>query len=1394
MKRLLATVLSFVMIVTMMPATAFGADGTSLSVTEEIGGKLYTSKKALLQDDGTYTIKLEAFSTGDYAEVEEEVAVPLDIVIVMDQSGSMTKRESSNPGRKPNLTVVKEKAAEFINAVYANGEAKGIDHRIAIAGFASGAYEGMSSGHNKNEVLGDNTLGWINTGVFLEDGTFKNIVSEEGYPGYTVATTPYSDEHRYFAKNSKGEYIPADKCTEEYRTVTNPKSTDEVYGFINGKYEQLSYVNEKITYEPVKNSGSLPQGEYFQDPHGAVKLNWGPQNPDGTSAKQGYIRDNNIINNSKYYFIRNYANEWRELELYKIFWIIPTDYWVETTSSVFRPIRYGKTNNGIDFTDWNYDTNGITYPKYSAYKSDALYPARSDIAVPVGDEIYKKTVQSKGAWVDSTGSIVEDLYQKNPLFGSYTYIENGVETAVGTNPMYVRASGISNAEYKGALRNVQNPNGKINQSLLDNVKQFKGLGGTRTGLGFAMANEIFANNPIDRTKPEDKYRQRIILLYTDGVPKSVLDDAGEEVLAVNQAKKAKQTYGAEIYAIGLGKEFKKGVNEESKGGEFLNHLSSNYPYAEYTLSGPLSTSEVNQNKKERFVINLGERYAGVVYNSEDQEWQSDINGNHRVKVTAVSQSAKENPANNQYHFYRVVKNAGKKSPIEYTTTAEFVEGLNQKLFKTILEHHATIKHPFYADGTSIFRDIITEDFRITNKTKVVVNYQKGEAPNAQPNTPMEPKDIVWGDPIPQLTLELGKGETEKVGTNGVTVKIAVHEHGTHTQNAYQNMDIIDVSGFDYGKYYVGYNHPGYKITVAITGIQPQPTVNPGGATVNTNHPDSGVWVPGGNKPEVPMDENPDVKKDIVEKTFVQDYAKPVDIGLSEVELSDAFSLKVAEDGVKPESVAELDELKGRDNFGELELKSELVRKEGIGQNIKEYYKKWMTYTPKNMNWNGADTFFVFGLSNIIKNDTDGKPMKDPGVEVTNPGKNPNAPRLAMVNVVPANNIYYEDSFVSDTSTGQVGIHYGGKGIWEVVGSDKNNSTSVEPEPDKSAGDAHGWIPALNDDLMDTGGSSHHINTKTASGKVTFTFTGDRVDIYSRTSPQSAKVYAKLLDSNGKRVRSQYINTTSVSGEYYQIPALSFPEAVGGKPLPYGQYTVELTIKSNAEKFDFYLDGIRVYNPLGIITDESIMNAYGPDESNAVFKEIRQQLIDSGTYDPKGTGSGLFIDQIMDVTTGKPALGGQGAIIKDLTTGEFVKYGPKNEVYLSPGQQITLKVNTGEANRYQVGIKALEGKAANVSLTGNNSQTVNLGHSAEMYYKVVPDAEGYINIVNKGLSKVSVTQLKVTNVNPVNQASIFDVVPNEDITKNAMAYRDEAMPLANISEKRNQLFDGFSGWF
>lgn len=110
------------------------------SISSEIPSGLVMSKQWVpTNPDGTQgKVILETYVTG--SSITSISSVPNDIVIIVDQSGSM----SGAMGTTTRLQALKEAVTTFCDMVQDDAETNGVNHKIAIVGFASG-YTGYNS-------------------------------------------------------------------------------------------------------------------------------------------------------------------------------------------------------------------------------------------------------------------------------------------------------------------------------------------------------------------------------------------------------------------------------------------------------------------------------------------------------------------------------------------------------------------------------------------------------------------------------------------------------------------------------------------------------------------------------------------------------------------------------------------------------------------------------------------------------------------------------------------------------------------------------------------------------------------------------------------------------------------------------------------------------------------------------------------------------------------------------------------------------------------------------------------------------------------------------------------------------------------------------------------------
>lgn len=543
---------------------------------------------------------------------------------------------------------------------------------------------------------------------------------------------------------------------------------------------------------------------------------------------------------------------------------------------------------------------------------------------------------------------------------------------------------------------------------------------------------------------------------------------------------------------------------------------------------------------------------------------------------------------------------------------------------------------------------------------------------------------------------------------------------------------VNITGFNYSNEYIAPSHDGKKLVITIKGVEATDAAIQNNQ-VDTNAETSGIYATSNAESCIPF---PQPKTILTSKSYVLDYAKEVDLNSSDWKQSTLT--KISGDMAGDAAAAST-------SYGK-------VTKDG----------NTVKYQPTTTNWNGYDSFYAFGTTT------------DSTVKAASANTNGNL--WSKVNVIPANNVYYEDDFITNESTGTVGIKY--DGTWTTDGKSAEHKETAN-------GDVHGWEASLVGDTGYSDGSAHKLK---AGATATFTFTGKGVDIYSRTDMTTGTVTANLYEGTEakktKIKKALIVDNKSVSGgQYYQIPTLSFED------LDYGTYTVKITVTNQAaDRTTYYLDGIRVYNP--VQEDATVSAAYGTDEINAVFDKARDLL---------ESGKAAFIDEGNDEngnSTGTSTVG-------DYTKSGIGKIAPKNEIYLAKGQSIVLKVNSDGNNTYYLGLKAPQGVTTAEFTNGSNKSTQTIKHTADLYYKVTPNSEGKIVVTNSGEKILSITKLRTAG-SGISGASLLS--DNEALTAftefkaaNSVSYQskpetDEALaeqetPVVTETEKNETIETG-----
>ena len=373
-----------------------------------------------------------------------------------------------------------------------------------------------------------------------------------------------------------------------------------------------------------------------------------------------------------------------------------------------------------------------------------------------------------------------------------------------------------------------------------------------------------------------------------------------------------------------------------------------------------------------------------------------------------------------------------------------------------------------------------------------------------------------------------------------------------------------------------------------------------------------------------------------------------------------------------------------------------------------------------------------------------------------------------IKTMPANVVYYEDNFNEKANSSNSAV--------KIIYSENNTSkdgTDVKLEQSNDQSEQYGHDNAYaNGDKYSSGSSTKMEKSATA----TFTFKGTGFDIISRTNTETGTIGVKVYKgekASGEPIRNIPLITYYDDGDLYQVPVIHETD------FDYGTYTVVVEVKSyNPDGIVFYLDGVRIYEPLDDqeYTDEEgttyDSDNYLESEVDAHIYEIRPMII-GNTVDGKTANHAM----LMQYTPGGNVVlsAGGNTVVETLngivpegateTTDDFERYwkwGPNNELYLEPGNAVGFLIpadiydSTKPYATFQIGAKATSNKAVTLKTilpdgTEAKDSTITVNSATDMYYKInVTDEmktkdEKYYQVViaNTDGGMVSLTNIKST---------------------------------------------------
>lgn len=444
--------------------------GTRAYADNEPDSGMKISKTATANADGSYTIMLEAFATGSTVITEQKTDIPTDIVLVIDQSGSMNDPIGG-------YTYTAYRTGGYNSRNYHNDEYYPLRH--------NGGSENLWHKRNNNEYIAVSVeqkmaytaiSGWSNRKYYDNQNSLYCLVS---------------GEYKSVAVRREGHFLSADEYwyTMDGQQILYTTGDSSIPNF--GQYAPLYQSVKKYTYSYTLNGVTTVIEESFGD---------------GSSPDTQFYR---------------------------------RDY-----SSSAGGTRLNALKNAA-----------TTFANAVAAKAAG---ADGDISTPADNVNHRIAVVG---------------FASGQYYNGTNYNYGNTEVFVGSNQY--KYGSAAQGQYGNAFQNMNTSTGVGNVSA--SIGTLSADGGTLTNLGLEMGNGIFGANPI----AEGEKRNRVVIVFSDGVPGWSGYDSNTANSAITQAETAKNTYGATVYSIGIfpGADAtsagNQNGNETEKANWFMQQVSSN---------------------------------------------------------------------------------------------------------------------------------------------------------------------------------------------------------------------------------------------------------------------------------------------------------------------------------------------------------------------------------------------------------------------------------------------------------------------------------------------------------------------------------------------------------------------------------------------------------------------------------------------------------------------------------------------------------------------------------------------------------------------------------------------------------------------------------------------------
>ena len=840
------------------------ADGFNMLESSDDNG-LVMRKGLKDNGDGTYDLRMEAYATGSTATQVLDTNVPLDIVMVLDQSGSMLENDSIT-------------GSDYIEAgdkAWTAEEAAGYYYDDGDGCYKLSADENYTYTPYTNPYLSDSLMGVTGESLHTSWNSWQTPYhvqdSNDGMVPLYVRTKGYLG-------GFEAQFFYDDNGTTKYLKFSNG-TTSATYSRGGIGTGSMNSNSTRLNATVYKQSSSKSKTHLYYTKDGTKTYLGDDAIISGQTAYTGKLYSCEYTYQTRLETLKNAANAFvksvsEQAEAagvdHRVAVVGFAGNQISGYSSDFNHII---ENNGVDTNRFNYTNTGLfvngDFKNYQTLNETAL--ASADLGgdytkLYVNENYYVKFTTGSGSY--TSGS---DIYYQNGDFvpirlfydssydqyipyalyvssdgktmGWYTlYASNGRwyftvnntdyyceyghyygSQSTDSNTFHSIYDSLTVTDYKNALESVRESDASgngVNDDIDTALDKVDGYGGTSISYGMTMANNIFKNNSADG-------RKRIVVVFTDGQPGSGANGFENAVAeeALYEATRSKNEYGASVYTIGLFED-DPGTQVET----FMHQMSSEY------YSSTKNVYDLDPSKAYLYQTSSGETMA-VTAEEEDQTgilrpslagwtdnyvsyYPADGYTFYSSNSTSTATAANRLVVGNTYYIgtrnnrtkviYKYVWFNSNGYIVEPMTSATD-SASDHYQFMELQDADAKETGTYYfkagdAEGLNDAFGTIAEEIQ-SPYTTVLLDHTNATL-----------KDIITENfnvpPNPTITAQTAPGTY----SDGAINWDPADNDATLTPSWDSSSKTISVTGFDYNSNYVAEGHSGKKIIVTISGL------------------------------------------------------------------------------------------------------------------------------------------------------------------------------------------------------------------------------------------------------------------------------------------------------------------------------------------------------------------------------------------------------------------------------------------------------------------------------------------------------------------------------------------------------------------------------------------------